>query len=1296
MRLAKVFLLVLLVLLFESLISKPHAYAEEAKDTLWIEALKDSLPVDSLPLGISFRMSVNVSNLDTTLAGMEMNFAFQDTDLVRLDSFSFAGATCRLLDPDTMDYRDTARVTPDAIYIELSDTGAVRNYLPPGRGNIIDLWFTGIRPGDFFIDAISSSVVFYDRYGASIDPTFLTDGVTLAFYSDPCNLDSLWVKKGVEYDTIGINAKFPLPFTAYNDEILSGFEIPLLLVGNNLPTFYDRICFDSTSLKDTAVLSPLHTLDLDTLDLDSVLIRLELKKELTDTLLEPGVHNNLFNLWLQAADSDGKCDIYTDFVPHMSNLFFIDSIGGFTPDSSGIACTTFSYLPGDITNNGVANNVDLFYLAMHLFLPPNSTSSGELSFDPENFERIHSQRIFESAPISSEEWDSTFSQIQFRGDVNGDSRVDVGDFYTMSRFFQADTVETLKYGWFEPRDADTCEENKVKVNFRKAYPDQRIAILVEILNTDTLGAITIPLQISDVARIRCDSITLAGRFDTLLFDWEWITWNEDYDQDITNQDLLIIFSTLGTTEFPAIPPTEPGPPDSAFILWCTVKDVLLDQSYIEAVSFSPSHELAFFQTWSGHSCVPKLEKSVVDSICGDYGDAPDGTDPYFAPDSYYFPTLYHTECARIEGRRGPFHLDATDWLGTFSDTTFVTQEWNAIIPDMDEDNLSKILYLESDTVAWYITPVTVTSDTQDFRYLNVLYNVNGDSVWKNDEYKEWVVQNKLIIPYDTTEGIITGPFKIKTKPDSITAWARFTLTRDQIPADSFDSVGGWDGSGPNEGWLYGETEDILFDTSKTVNDIVCFSVSTDSSLYHVPAAGSSKVKVTIKLVGPSSGGIDGLVLSPQVFHTAGNGNPVTCDFRTCSPKPCGVPSSFGLGTDEHPEHYVVFEYDAYFPGLPNARISNVFWKVSYDSEVGTTLVASDEAEFEETAEPHFVFLYPSGDTVFWSDTTISYYGGVVDLRLSVVDPDSDYDITVHLDRSEFQGAAYPPTFGESKYSEETTVSSAHDAVTFLWATDVTEIDTRYAIFKAVEKDGQSGVETALTIHVSNADSLLPDSSKVWIGRTGVIGTKNGSFNVPVELYNQDFVETIHFPFGIGFGEIEFDSCSFIDSRCSIWTSHSYLDSMPDSVSVTLDRVGSEPYLPSNFGKIFDIWLTVTDTIRFHVDTIPNSPPTLWDGGEIYPAFQSYEITVIEELGEWICGDANRDNTVTIGDVVFLVNYVLKDAGPEPDPPQRGDVDCLGGVIPKIDDIVYIVNYLFRGGEQPKQCDYGCTRPPPPE
>jgi hypothetical protein len=68
---------------------------------------------------------------------------------------------------------------------------------------------------------------------------------------------------------------------------------------------------------------------------------------------------------------------------------------------------------------------------------------------------------------------------------------------------------------------------------------------------------------------------------------------------------------------------------------------------------------------------------------------------------------------------------------------------------------------------------------------------------------------------------------------------------------------------------------------------------------------------------------------------------------------------------------------------------------------------------------------------------------------------------------------------------------------------------------------------------------------------------------------------------------------------------------------------------------------------------------------------------------WVatCGDADASGEVDIDDVVYLIAYIFS-GGPAPVPYVSGDADCFGGV--DIDDVVYLIAYIFSGGNPP--CD----------
>jgi CubicO group peptidase (beta-lactamase class C family) len=67
--------------------------------------------------------------------------------------------------------------------------------------------------------------------------------------------------------------------------------------------------------------------------------------------------------------------------------------------------------------------------------------------------------------------------------------------------------------------------------------------------------------------------------------------------------------------------------------------------------------------------------------------------------------------------------------------------------------------------------------------------------------------------------------------------------------------------------------------------------------------------------------------------------------------------------------------------------------------------------------------------------------------------------------------------------------------------------------------------------------------------------------------------------------------------------------------------------------------------------------------------------------EYICGDANNDESVNVSDAVHIINYVFIGGDP-PDPMESGDCNC--DYTCNVSDAVWIINYVFAGGNEP--CD----------
>jgi hypothetical protein len=61
------------------------------------------------------------------------------------------------------------------------------------------------------------------------------------------------------------------------------------------------------------------------------------------------------------------------------------------------------------------------------------------------------------------------------------------------------------------------------------------------------------------------------------------------------------------------------------------------------------------------------------------------------------------------------------------------------------------------------------------------------------------------------------------------------------------------------------------------------------------------------------------------------------------------------------------------------------------------------------------------------------------------------------------------------------------------------------------------------------------------------------------------------------------------------------------------------------------------------------------------------------------GDANSDGAIGAGDIVYLLNYLFRGDDP-PCPMESGDANCSGAV--DAGDVVFLISYLYRGGPPP--------------
>jgi Dockerin type I domain len=86
-------------------------------------------------------------------------------------------------------------------------------------------------------------------------------------------------------------------------------------------------------------------------------------------------------------------------------------------------------------------------------------------------------------------------------------------------------------------------------------------------------------------------------------------------------------------------------------------------------------------------------------------------------------------------------------------------------------------------------------------------------------------------------------------------------------------------------------------------------------------------------------------------------------------------------------------------------------------------------------------------------------------------------------------------------------------------------------------------------------------------------------------------------------------------------------------------------------------------------------------------FDLYLVRIGEQVtNQSECGDANNDQAVNISDAVWIINYVF--VGGDPPQPNLACGDANGDGQVNVSDAVWIINYVFVGGDPPGDCSPG--------
>ena len=187
--------------------------------------------------------------------------------------------------------------------------------------------------------------------------------------------------------------------------------------------------------------------------------------------------------------------------------------------------------------------------------------------------------------------------------------------------------------------------------------------------------------------------------------------------------------------------------------------------------------------------------------------------------------------------------------------------------------------------------------------------------------------------------------------------------------------------------------------------------------------------------------------------------------------------------------------------------------------------------------------------------------------------------------------------------------------------------------------------------------------------------------IGVRFFNDNQVKGITCPFLIG-GPVSYDSVSFTGSRVDSleFTTTNY-DFSQSKLLIGAVPVAEEPIAPGS-GGLCKIYFTLNDTTgpitldttffepSNHLAFVTGEPPV-----DYIPRFTGGVFPIVVYLP----GDATGNRFVDIVDIIYLVNYVFK-GGPVPVHVVAGDVN--GDCTINLSDIIFLVNYVYKGGTMP--------------
>jgi len=187
--------------------------------------------------------------------------------------------------------------------------------------------------------------------------------------------------------------------------------------------------------------------------------------------------------------------------------------------------------------------------------------------------------------------------------------------------------------------------------------------------------------------------------------------------------------------------------------------------------------------------------------------------------------------------------------------------------------------------------------------------------------------------------------------------------------------------------------------------------------------------------------------------------------------------------------------------------------------------------------------------------------------------------------------------------------------------------------------------------------------------------------IHINFVNDDTVSAISAPF-IFSGPVVYDSVTFRDSRVEYLEYKTVNEDLIGDKKVLIGAIPVEEdtLIRPDRGYLATLSFSIIDTGTVEIDTVffpPNMRLTFVTTEPMgyRPIFTKAVLPIIP----YMPGDADHDMDLDVSDVIYLINYLFK-GGPPPYPLVAGDVDSDCDI--DVSDVIYLINYLFKGGPAP--------------